>query len=39
LTGMQERVALGGGTIDIASGRAGTTVRVTLPGTGTGWRP
>jgi signal transduction histidine kinase len=34
LTGMRERVALAGGTIDIASGRAGTTVRVTLPGTG-----
>jgi signal transduction histidine kinase len=31
LTGMQERVALAGGTIEIASGERGTTVRATLP--------
>jgi signal transduction histidine kinase len=31
LTGMRERIALAGGTIDVASGRDGTTVRATLP--------
>jgi signal transduction histidine kinase len=31
LTGMRERVVLAGGTIDIVSGRGGTTVRATLP--------
>ncbi len=31
LASMRERIALAGGTIDIASGRGGTTVRATLP--------
>jgi signal transduction histidine kinase len=31
LTGMRERIALAGGTIDIASGRGGTSVGATLP--------
>src|SRR6202022_4711045 len=31
LTGMRERVALAGGTIEIASGRGGTSVRAALP--------
>ena len=31
LTGMHERVALAGGTIDIVSGHDGTTVRASLP--------
>jgi signal transduction histidine kinase len=36
LTGMRERVALAGGTIDIASGRGGTSVRAALPAHYTG---
>jgi signal transduction histidine kinase len=31
LTGMRERVVLAGGTMDVTSGRGGTTVRATLP--------
>jgi signal transduction histidine kinase len=31
VTGMRERIALAGGTIEIASGGRGTTVRATLP--------